>query len=245
MTQSSIGPESSIRRHSERPTGLANTDTLTMARTRRTPSPSIWGDENELLRVVPKQKKARLMVDSILSAARYVAMEASEPLTTTRVAEVAECSAAAVYRYFRDVHEIRSALAAQDRAYYVDAALLYGLHHTIRTPADILEMHFELRSATLRQKTGPIPTVKRYLSTTRPTESEMLARFHLSLLQPPQIGVDRSSLLRHLELLVRLSDALIQRAFCVSPDGDPATIESAKTALRGYISTHSCYKTSH
>jgi AcrR family transcriptional regulator len=245
MTQSSIGPESFNRRHSERPTRLANTRTLTTARSLRTPSSSIWADENELLRVVPKQKKARLMVDSILGAARFVAMETTEPMTTTRVAEVAECSAAAVYRYFRDVHEIRSALAAQDRSYYIEAALLYELHHTIRTPADILEMHFELRSASLRQKSGPIPTVKRYLSSTRPTESELLARFHLSLLQPPQIGVDRSSLLRHLELLVRLSDALIQRAFAVSPGGDPLVIENAKTALRGYISTHSCYKTSH
>jgi AcrR family transcriptional regulator len=224
---------------------LANTDTLTRARTLRTLSPSVWSDENELLRVVPKQKKARMMVDSILRAARSVAMEGTEPLTTTRIAEVAQCSAAAVYRYFGDVHEIRSALAAQDRSYYVEAALLYGLHHTIRTPADILEMHFDLRAASLREKSGPIPTVKRYLSTTRPAESEFLARFHLSLLQPPQIGVDRSQLLRHLELLVRLSDALIQRAFRVSPDGDPELIESAKTALLGYISTHSAYKTSH
>lgn len=224
---------------------LAETDPLTTARTLRTLSPSFWGDENELLRVVPKQKKARLLVDSILVAARSVAMGSAEPLTTTRVAEVAECSVAAVYRYFGDVHEIRSALAAQDWSYYVEAALLYELDHTIRTPSDILDMHFALRLTSLREKTGPIPTVKRYQAATRPTESELIARLHLLLLQPPQIGVDRSPLLWHLELLVRLADALIQRAFASSPDGDPVMLESAKAALHGYIATHSSYKASH
>jgi AcrR family transcriptional regulator len=218
---------------------------LTSARTLRTLSPSFWGDENELLRVVPKQKKARLLVDSILVAARSVAMGATEPLSTTRIAEVAECSVAAVYRYFGDVHEIRAALAAQDWSNYVEAALLYELDHTIRTPADILDMHFTLRTTSLRARTGPIPTIKRFESTTRPTESELIARLHLLLIQPPQIGVDRSALLWQLELLVRLSDALIQRAFASSPDGDPQLLQHAKSALLGYISTRASYRSSH
>jgi AcrR family transcriptional regulator len=224
---------------------LTNTNTLATVRTLRTLSHSSWGDQNDLLRVVPKQKKSRRLVDSILAAARSVAMNASEPLTTTKIAEVAECSVAAVYRYFGDVHEIRAALVAQDWSNYVEAALLYELNHSIRTPSDILDMHFALREASLRGRSGPIPTVKRYDSTNSPTESELIARLHLLMIHPPQIGIDRSSLLWQLELIVRLADALILRAFAASPAGDPQALQAGKSALLGYIASRSSYKTSH
>ncbi|KJC63526.1 hypothetical protein TZ00_13225 [Agreia bicolorata] len=188
--------------------------------------------------MIPKYRKSHVFVDSILDAARAIAMGQEGPMTTTRIAEVAGCSVAGLYRYFCDVHDIRCALVAQDWSLYEQAVEAYRKDHVICAPADVLSMHFHIRESTLREGSGPIPAVQRYQVADRPTESDRIARLHLQLVQPSQPAINEPSLHRHLELVVRLADALIRRAFTISPDGDPAMLRESKLILDRYVTSY-------
>lgn len=192
---------------------------------------SVIGDAR-FYRTLPVQQRSHETVVAVLEAARQVYAEEGLGASLTRIAARAGVTGPGICRYFVDIHAIRGAIVSQSRWRYLADVADYLDATTIETWRDVIMMHIAIRTQSYRADAAPVAEIAREPNL---NESNRLALFLGSLItEYCDIEVDRMAR-RRIELGLRLSDALIQRAFLSSNEGDPMWISACEHAVVAFI----------
>jgi len=194
------------------------------------------------LRTMPVQARGRDKLARMLEVAdRLIATEGADAITTTRIATEAGISVGSVYRYLPHRGAIIEALAQ----YYL--ALLEermdGLVESLRNVgddvdvvgtavdafADFYRVHPGFRALWFgRHMTAEA------LELDRAHKRRMAERIR-DLLVARGVGRADRRTLRVSQVIQLSTDAVMQEAFRISPDGDEALLEQLKALVRGYL----------
>jgi AcrR family transcriptional regulator len=194
-----------------------------------------------LVRTEPIQERSAARVDALLDAAAEVVDEIGfDRLTTAMVAERAGASIGTVYRYFPDRIVLLQAL--RDRAierYRI--AIVDRIAST--TPAswlDAVESAIDAFVGMFHTERGF--RIIRFADAERgPVTAEVAPRvgffaLHLADILAAEYELPSSSdFTFHLDIVVELVDALVNRAFLLDPAGDERFIEEARVVVREYL----------
>lgn len=195
-----------------------------------------------LVRTEPIQERSAARIDALLDAAAEVVDEIGfDRLTTAMVAERAGASIGTVYRYFPDRIVLLQAL--RDRALLrYRHAVVEGIHreqpskwwNAVECAIDAFVDMF---------RTEPGFRIVRFSDAERsglPEEEEVAqdADFahRFAEILSDEFGLPAGDRLNfHLEVVVEVTDALINRAFMNDPAGEERFIEEARVVARDYL----------
>ena len=195
-----------------------------------------------LVRTEPIQERSAARVDALLDAAAEVVDEIGfDRLTTAMVAERAGASIGTVYRYFPDRIVLLQALR--------DRALLRYRHAVVESihqgePAhwwNAVECAIDAFVGMFRSEPGF--RIVRFTDAERAgaTEDEIVQdddffAHRFAEILSDEFGLPGGDELEfHLEIVVEMSDALINRAFLNDPEGEERFIEEARVVARDYL----------
>jgi AcrR family transcriptional regulator len=195
-----------------------------------------------LVRTEPIQERSAARIDALLDAAADVVDEIGfDRLTTAMVAERAGASIGTVYRYFPDRIVLLQAL--RDRALLRYRHAVVEAIHAAR-PAhwwDAVECAIDAFVGMFRSERGF--RIVRFTDAERAgaTEDELVQdddffAHRFAEILSVEFGLPGGDELDfHLEIVVEMSDALINRAFLNDTAGEERFIEEARTVAREYL----------
>jgi AcrR family transcriptional regulator len=193
------------------------------------------------VRTEPVQGRSAARVDALLDAVASVVDEIGfERLTTAMVSERAEASIGTVYRYFPDRIALLQGL--RDRAAQRFRTRVIELIDETKPEHWWDAVDCALDAFTQMYRREPGFRIIRFADTERITGDQdspyqpefFAARFGDILAE--EFGLPSGDELTfHLNIGVQIGDALITRAFQVSPDGDEKIIAEARSVVRGYL----------
>lgn len=195
-----------------------------------------------LVRTEPIQERSAARIDALLDAAADVVDEIGfDRLTTAMVAERAGASIGTVYRYFPDRIVLLQAL--RDRALLRYRHAVVEAIHTAQ-PAhwwDAVECAIDAFVGMFRSERGF--RIVRFTDAERAgaTEDELVQdddffAHRFAEILSDEFGLPGGDELDfHLEIVVEMSDALINRAFLNDTAGEERFIEEARTVAREYL----------
>jgi AcrR family transcriptional regulator len=195
-----------------------------------------------LVRTEPIQERSAARIDALLDAAAEVVDEIGfDRLTTAMVAERAGASIGTVYRYFPDrivlLQALRDRALQRYRTAVVEAIREQNPEHwwnAVECAIDAFVVMFRsepgfriIRFADAERSgmTDGVPIV----------EDESFAHRFAEILSD-EFGLPAGDDLKfRLEIVVEISDSLINRAFLNDPDGDERFIAEARVVARDYL----------
>lgn len=196
-----------------------------------------------LVRTEPIQERSAARIDALLDAAAEVVDEIGfDRLTTAMVAERAGASIGTVYRYFPDRIVLLQAL--RDRAIERYRIAIVDSIATSKPASwlDAVESAIDAFVAMFHTERGF--RIIRFADAERgPVTPDIAPRVGFFALRLADIlaaeytlpaGGDFSF---HLDIVVEIVDALINRAFLLDPAGDQRFIQEARVVVREYLST--------
>lgn len=193
------------------------------------------------VRTEPIQERSAARVDALLDAAAEVVDEIGfDRLTTAMVAERAGASIGTVYRYFPDRIVLLQAL--RDRAVErYRTAIIERISDTSPTCwVDAVDAAIDAFVGMFRAERGF--RIIRFADAERgplpqdgPPRVGFFALRFGDILSAEYTLPDGDELAFHLEIVVELVDALINRAFLVEPGGDDRFISEAHVVVRNYL----------
>ncbi|MFF1879059.1 TetR family transcriptional regulator [Leifsonia sp. NPDC058230] len=195
-----------------------------------------------LVRTEPIQERSAARIDALLDAAAEVVDEIGfDRLTTAMVAERAGASIGTVYRYFPDRIVLLQAL--RDRAVQRYRAAVV---ETIRTQNpehwwNAVECAIDAFVAMFRSEPGF--RIIRFTDAERsgmpgdgPQDDDDFFAHRFAEILSDEFGLPAGDDLKfRLEIVVEISDSLINRAFLVDPNGDERFIAEARVVAREYL----------
>ncbi|HEY4268543.1 MAG TPA: TetR family transcriptional regulator [Galbitalea sp.] len=196
------------------------------------------------VRTEPVQQRSTQRVTLLLDAAAALIDETGiDGLTTSEVAARAESSVGVVYRYFPNIQSLLRALAARNMQRFTES-----IFNTIGS--DSLEWRQTLDVAIDAfiefNRTEPGFRSLRFgdIIDDRFLEPEfsnngVLSRAFVGLLAEKYGFQPDEKILFDLEVVVEVTDALLQRAFIADKQGDPSFIAAARTIANDYLRDHS------
>ncbi|WP_223690390.1 TetR/AcrR family transcriptional regulator [Leifsonia poae] len=195
-----------------------------------------------LVRTEPIQERSAARIDALLDAAAEVVDEIGfDRLTTAMVAERAGASIGTVYRYFPDRIVLLQALRDRAVQRYRSAVV-----ETIREAApehwwNAVECAIDAYVAMFRAEPGFriirfTDAERSGLSDEGAGEEEDFFAHRFAEILSDEFGLPAGDELKfRLEIVVELSDSLINRAFLLDADGDERFIEEARVVAREYL----------
>ncbi|MBL7495828.1 TetR family transcriptional regulator [Frankia sp. CNm7] len=194
------------------------------------------------LRTTPRQERGRAKLARIIAAAdQIMAAEGADAVTTTRLAADAGVSVGTVYRYLPHRGAVIEALAQhylglleEQLESLIDAfeAGAWGQDDLAGDAVDAFAEFYRTHPGFRALWFG------RHLT----AETRELDRAHkhtmasrLAVLVAHGTGLDGDQLPRVSQVMQLATDAVIQEAFRVDPDGDEALLRQLKTMIRGYV----------
>lgn len=191
------------------------------------------------LRVAPKQARGKEKIARVLAAAdQLAAAEGADAITTIRVAAEARISVGSLYRYLPNREAIIESLArhylglleAQMDALVSAQPAGDQVGAAIDAFADFYRTHPGFRalwfSRHLTEETRALD---------RTHKSVMAHRIRDMFAAQGFGGTDDTDLLQVARAVQLSTDALIQEAFRINPDGDRALLDQAKIMTRSYL----------
>jgi AcrR family transcriptional regulator len=195
-----------------------------------------------LVRTEPIQERSAARIDALLDAAAEVVDEIGfDRLTTAMVAERAGASIGTVYRYFPDRIVLLQAL--RDRAVQRYRAAVVEAIHTANPEHwwDAVECAIDAFVAMFRSEAGF--RIIRFTDAERsgmpgevPEDGDAFFAHRFAEILSDEFGLPAGDDLKfRLEIVVEISDALINRAFLTDPNGDERFIAEARVVARDYL----------
>jgi AcrR family transcriptional regulator len=195
-----------------------------------------------LVRTEPIQERSAARIDALLDAAAEVVDEIGfDRLTTAMVAERAGASIGTVYRYFPDRIVLLQAL--RDRAVQRYRAAVVEAIHTANPEHwwDAVECAIDAFVAMFRSEAGF--RIIRFTDAERsgmpgevPEDGDAFFAHRFAEILSDEFGLPAGDDLKfRLEIVVEISDALINRAFLTDPNGDERFIAEARVVAREYL----------
>lgn len=194
-----------------------------------------------MLRRIPRQARSRERLAHVLATAdRLLAAEGPEALTTTRVAAEAGMSVGAVYQYLPDRDAIIEALATSYLARIEVTMASFVAAATEQHRADPVGALVDAFAQVYRSENGfrALWFGRHLTEATRCADREYkrrMADMLRELVLAQQQVIDSARLPDACRAAHLIADTLLQEAFRADPEGDPALLREAKTALRGYL----------
>lgn len=198
-----------------------------------------------LVRTEPIQERSAARVDALLDAAAEVVDEIGfDRLTTAMVAERAGASIGTVYRYFPDRIVLLQALRDRAIERYRVAIVDRIASSTPANWLDAVDSAIDAFVGMFHTERGfriiRFADAERGPATTKTTEVAPRVGFfalHLADILGAEYDLPASSdFTFHLDIVVELVDALINRAFLLDPAGDERFIQEAHVVVRRYLS---------
>lgn len=195
-----------------------------------------------LVRTEPIQERSAARIDALLDAAAQVVDEIGfDRLTTAMVAERAGASIGTVYRYFPDRIVLLQAL--RDRAVQRYRAAVVEAIHTANPEHwwNAVECAIDAFVAMFRSEAGF--RIIRFTDAERsgmpgeiPEDGDDFFAHRFAEILSEEFGLPAGDELKfRLEIVVEISDALINRAFLIDPNGDERFIAEARVVARDYL----------
>ncbi|MCX7522284.1 TetR/AcrR family transcriptional regulator [Microbacterium sp. STN6] len=196
-----------------------------------------------LVRTEPIQERSAARIDALLDAAAAVVDEIGfDRLTTAMVADRAEASIGTVYRYFPDRIVLLQALRDRAIERYRQAIVERVTGETPETWVEAVGSAIDAFVGMFR--TEPGFRIIRFADAERgpvnrdePPRVGFFALRFADILAAEYTLPDDEALTFHLEIVVELVDALINRAFLIDMAGDERFIAEARTVVREYLET--------
>jgi AcrR family transcriptional regulator len=198
--------------------------------------------EWEGLRRAPQQERSRARVRRLLEAAdRIVATEGFGALTVRRLAEAADVPVGTIYQFFPDKAAVVDALA---RRYIAEFdTMIEALVERAESERwdDVVDTVLGAAVALYRSHPGYVAIWSgRHLSPALQQADDAnnaaIASGLRRILVAQRGLADGEDLARACQVAVQTTDALLQLAFRLSPDGDEAVLEEARRLQRLYLS---------
>jgi len=192
------------------------------------------------IRRQPAQDRSALRFELILDTMAGLIDEVGySSITISLIAKRSSMSGPAVYRYFDDVQSISRELATRNLNRYIERAAAVIADNGLEWPDTMLsaleafcEMHrVEPGFHWLRLGDG----IDRNLISTTDTNHRILSRLLADLFIQRYGDWNRPNLLKHIETIVEIAEALIAKAFESDSDGDPFFIGEARRVIVMYL----------
>jgi AcrR family transcriptional regulator len=195
------------------------------------------------VRTEPVQQRSTQRVALLLDAAAELIDENGiDGLTTSDVAARADSSVGVVYRYFPNIQSLLRALASRNMRVFTDRvfASLQEESADWRTALDeSMDAFVDMNRTTPGFRALRFGDVidERFLQPELSNNAVLARAFAGMLADKYQVPLD-SDLVLHFEVVVEISDALLQRAFLLDRDGDERFISTAREVVGDYLRTH-------
>jgi len=204
---------------------------------------SVRTEPTDALRNTPIQQRSATRVTRLLDAAATLIDENGiDGLTTSDVAARSQSSVGVVYRYYPNIQSLLLALAARNLERFMartseilakpGEAWLDGLD-----PVVDLAVEMSRTEPGFRQLRFGTIIDQRFIEGRNATNTQLAKNFteffsrRYNTPVTPELELD-------LEVVVEVSEALLQRAFQVDKNGDERFIEKTRTILRTLLSEH-------
>jgi AcrR family transcriptional regulator len=160
-------------------------------------------------------------------------------ITISLIAKRSQMSGPAVYRYFDDVQSISRELATRNLNRFIEKASTAIADNALEWPATMLsaldslcEMHrTEPGFRWLRLGDG----VDRNLIDATESNRRIVSRLLADLFTQRYGDWNRPNLLKHIETVVEITEAVVAKAFESDPEGDPFFINEARRVVVSYL----------
>jgi AcrR family transcriptional regulator len=196
-------------------------------------------DESDGLRRRPVQGRSSQRIDLILDTAAALIDEAGYgALTPTLIARRAGMSGPAIYRYFADTDAVVRALAMRNlERFFVAAEEEVAEQDEWK---DALAGFVEVYAGMVRHEPGFRwlglgDGVDRHLLSATESNNRIVGREAAEFMSTRYDTWDRPDFAKHVDVIVELIVALIDRAFDGNDEGDPFYIREAKRLAVGYL----------
>jgi AcrR family transcriptional regulator len=195
-----------------------------------------------LVRTEPIQERSAARIDALLDAAAEVVDEIGfDRLTTAMVAERAGASIGTVYRYFPDRIVLLQAL--RDRAVQRYRAAVVSAIHDAEPEHWWNAVECAIDAFVLMFRSEPGFRIIRFTDAERsgmpdeaPSDDDDFFAHRFAEILSDEFGLPAGEELKfRLEIVVEISDSLINRAFLVDPNGDERFIAEARVVAREYL----------
>jgi AcrR family transcriptional regulator len=195
-----------------------------------------------LVRTEPIQERSAARIDALLDAAAEVVDEIGfDRLTTAMVAERAGASIGTVYRYFPDRIVLLQAL--RDRAVQRYRAAVVAAIHDAEPEHWWNAVECAIDAFVLMFRTEPGFRIIRFTDAERsgtpdeaPSDDDDFFAHRFAEILSDEFGLPAGEELKfRLEIVVEISDSLINRAFLIDPNGDERFIAEARVVAREYL----------
>lgn len=194
-----------------------------------------------ILRLEPKQPRGSERVELLLdTAAGTIAEKGIEGLTTSEVAQLSGSSIGVVYRYFPNIRSLLQSLALRNMRRYLaglDAALPSSAENWLES-IDIAIDHYVFM---MRHEPGFRALrfgdlIEGRLLDRDVRRGGMLAQVFAAMLKAKYGFESSPELMFSLEVSVEISEALVNRAFLLDPEGDERFIRKAHAMVNAELS---------
>jgi AcrR family transcriptional regulator len=195
-----------------------------------------------LVRTEPIQERSAARIDALLDAAAEVVDEIGfDRLTTAMVAERAGASIGTVYRYFPDRIVLLQAL--RDRAVQRYRVAVVAAIHDAEPEHWWNAVECAIDAFVQMFRSEPGFRIIRFTDAERsgmpgetPSDDDDFFAHRFAEILSEEFGLPAGDELKfRLEIVVEISDSLINRAFLIDPNGDERFIAEARVVAREYL----------
>jgi AcrR family transcriptional regulator len=196
-------------------------------------------DEPDGLRRHPMQGRSSQRIDLILDTAAALIDESGYgALTPTLIARRAGMSGPAIYRYFADTDAVVRALAMRNLERFLAAAVAEVTQHEVWQ--DALAGFVDSYAALMRDEPGFRwlglgDGVDRHLLSATERNTRVVGRAAGEFMSTRYDTWDRPGFAKHVDVIVELIVALVDRAFDGNDEGDPFFIGEARRLAVAYL----------
>jgi AcrR family transcriptional regulator len=181
----------------------------------------------------PVQRRSALRVERMLDAAAALLDEGgSDSLTTSAIAARAGVSVGSLYQFFPDKHAVVEALARRAFERFSERLVTLERRDWRAAVEDVIDLYVDFSRTEpgflVLSFGGPVSI---HVLDPQDDNNAVVARAIGSLVD---LGLSDDVL----RLAVEIGDAILALAFRRSPDGDPALVAEAKTAVTAYVAAH-------
>lgn len=191
------------------------------------------------VRTEPTQRRSSQRLDALLDAAAEIVDESGfERLTTQMVAERAGASIGTVYRYFPDRVAVVEALRERAIQRYRERVADDLERLTPGTWWDIIDIALDACIALYRDEPGFTVVHAGRRDRSADHEPEFAVRMAQLIAAEFELELEADELRFRIGIALEVADALINRAFERSIDGDERYLAEARSLVQSYLREH-------
>lgn len=192
------------------------------------------------VRRLPSQDRSALRFELILDTMAALIDEVGySTITISLIAKRSEMSGPAVYRYFDDVQSISRELATRNLNRFIEKAGAAIADNNLEWPDTMLSA---IDSLCVMHRTEPGfrwlrlgDGIDRNLIDATDSNRRIVAQLLADLFIQRYGDWNRPNLLKHIETVVEMGDALVAKAFEADPAGDEFFIAEARRVIVNYL----------